>query len=66
MTQINDDIRALAHKRGIRLWQVADAYGLTDSNFSRLLRHQLSREKRDRIFEIIERLEKKEVGANGR
>lgn len=52
----NKDIRLLAAGHGIRLWQIADKIGITDSSFSRLLRKPLSEEKRAAVFAAIEEL----------
>lgn len=54
--RVNNDIRVKAKKQGIRLWEIADRYGLTDGNFSRLLRRELQKEKRERILAIIDEL----------
>jgi hypothetical protein len=40
---------------------VADAYGLSDGNFSRLLRRELSTEKKEKIFKIIHDLSSNKV-----
>jgi hypothetical protein len=56
MGKANMDIRAEAMRKDIRLWQVADAYGMNDGNFSRLLRKELPDEKKQKILEIIDRL----------
>ena len=59
----NKEIRETAKSAGIHLWQVADACGLNDGNFSRKLRKELPQEEKQTILEIIERLskEKQEV-----
>ena len=59
----NNDIREAAKKAGIHLWQVADACGVNDGNFSRKLRKELPREEKQTILGIIARLskEKQEV-----
>lgn len=49
----NVDIRLSAAGAGVRLWQIADALGLNDGNFSRKLRHELSAEEKSRIMAII-------------
>lgn len=56
MVRANEDIRLAAYGNGLKLWQVAAAYGVNDGNFSRLLRHELPPEKKQEIFEIIARL----------
>jgi DNA-binding CsgD family transcriptional regulator len=58
-TRKNDDIREMAVSQGIRLWEIADGLGITDGNFSRLLRHELPNDKRVQIFDIIEQLGKR-------
>lgn len=59
----NVDIRAAVKAAGLFLWQVAERYGITDSNFSRKLRKELPPQERERVMEIIEQLanEKQEV-----
>lgn len=52
----NVDIRRAAAGSGVRLWQIADALGMTDGNFSRKLRKELSQEEKQMILEIIERI----------
>ena len=37
----NMDIRNSAKKAGVFLWEVAEAYGINDSNFSRKLRKDM-------------------------
>lgn len=41
---------------GLKLWQVAYAYGVTDSNFSRLLRKDFTDEQTEKILSIINEL----------
>ena len=52
----NQDIRRTAAGAGVKLWQIADALGITDSSFSRKLRKELPREDKEKIFSIIEKL----------
>lgn len=56
----NIEIRAEIASAGLRLWQVADALGMHDSNFSRLLRKKLSPENLARIRAAVAAL--KEAG----
>lgn len=58
----NMDIRQAAAGAGVRLWQIADAIGLNDGNFSRKLRKELPEDEKRKIFGIIENLSK-EVGS---
>lgn len=52
----NVDIRREVRAAGLKLWQVADALGVADCNFSRQLRHELPDEKKDAIRKIIAEL----------
>ena len=53
MTTANQEIRREATGRGIKLWQIADRLGITDSYFSRKLRHELPPEEKAKIKAII-------------
>ena len=52
----NLDVRFAANKAGVKLWQIADAIGMVDSNFSRKLRKELPDDEKAKIFEIIRRI----------
>ena len=52
----NADIRQEAKDAGLKLWQIADKYGISDTNFSRKLRKELSDEQKTRIRAIIKEL----------
>lgn len=54
----NDDIKNEVKSAGLRLWQIAEALGMQDSNFSRRLRHELSDAEKAKIREIIAVLSK--------
>ena len=54
----NMDIRQAAAGAGVRLWQIADAIGLNDGNFSRKLRKELPEDEKQKTFGIIEDLAK--------
>ena len=57
----NQDIRRTAAGAGEKLWQIADALGIADCNFSRKLRKELPQEQKEKIFSIIRKLSQ-EVG----
>lgn len=59
----NQQIREAAKSAGVKLWEVAAKVGVTDSNFSRKLRRELSQAETARILAIISDLaaEKAEV-----
>ena len=50
------EIRSAAKNAGVRLWEVAAAYGINDGNFSRKLRQELPQEEKEKILAIIDRL----------
>lgn len=52
----NLEIRREAAKNGLKLWEVAEACGVTDSTFSRRLRRELPSEQRDHILCMIRKL----------
>ena len=52
----NADIRRAAAANGIHLWQIAEAYGTSDTTFSKLLRRELPPEKKREILAIIDKI----------
>ena len=52
----NFDIRLEIQAAGLRHWQVAEALGMQDSNFSRRLRHELSAAEKEKLRAIIAEL----------
>lgn len=50
----NKDLRAEIVKRGLFYWQVAARLGISDTTFSRMLRSELSPERKARILEMID------------
>lgn len=57
----NKDIREYAKKHNVKLWQIATGLHITDGNFSRKLRFELSEEKKQQIYNIIDELASKAV-----
>lgn len=60
MTQRNGDVRKVigqARKRGVKQWMIAERYGLSEGNFCRLLRRELSSEEKSHIFAVIKELQ---------
>ena len=55
MAKANIEIRNKIKAEGLFLWQVADAMGIQDSTFSRLLRKELSDRDRARVLAAIEK-----------
>lgn len=56
----NNDIRQETQKANVKLWQIAEKLGVTDSTFSKMLRKELSAEQKEKIFAIIAVLEKED------
>ena len=50
------DIRTVAEKSNVKLWHIAERLGITDGNFSRKLRKELTAEEKQKIFSIINEL----------
>ena len=46
-------IKREAKKNGVPLWLIADRMGISEASMTRLLRHELSREKEAVILGII-------------
>lgn len=55
----NQDIRDEVRDSGLKLWQIADALGITDATFSRKLRRELPDETKTQIRVIIADLTEK-------
>ncbi|MDX8045452.1 hypothetical protein SH601_05560 [Gracilibacillus sp. S3-1-1] len=60
----NKDIRKAIGEANLKYWQVAEEYGISDGNFSRLLRKEMSKEKKKEVFESIEKAKRKYVVDN--
>ena len=52
----NELVRATAKASGVKLWRVAEVLGVTDSAFSRKLRHTLSESDHKQVLTIIAKL----------
>lgn len=52
----NNDIRELAKRNGVYLWQIADSLNVSESHFCKSLRKELTNEKKEKIKQIIKQL----------
>lgn len=52
----NKEIRDYIRSKGIPMWRVAERLGIADSNFSRMLRYEISESKKKEIMHIIDEL----------
>lgn len=59
---MNERIKRHAKDRGVKLWEVAYRYGITDATFSRKLRRELPTQEQERIMEIINELAMEKEG----
>lgn len=53
----NLDIRKAIETSDFKYWQVANKLGMTDGNFSRMLRIELTKENKERVLNAINELE---------
>jgi len=53
---MNEQIKNHAKAKGIKLWEVAYRYGVSDGNFSRKLRRELSTIEKQQLIDIIDEL----------
>lgn len=49
----NKDIRLKARGAGVTLWQIADYLGISEPTLTRMMRHQLDREQKQKICNAI-------------
>ena len=59
MDKANKDIRNAVKAAGVCMWQVADAFGMSESGFCKRMRFEFAPEERQRVLAIIEELKVK-------
>ena len=52
---MNQEIRTAARKARVPLWKIADALGVSEATFTRMMRRELPKDKHDLIMSIIEK-----------
>jgi hypothetical protein len=52
----NRELKLYAMSKGVRLWQVADKFGVTDVTFSKKLRHELSKEDAEQFKVYVDEI----------
>lgn len=63
---MNEKLRRLAKGKGVALWQVCDAMGISEPTLTRMLRKPLEAKKEREIVAVINRLSiEEEVKRNG-
>ena len=61
---MNEQVKNYAKTKGIKLWEVAYRYGVSDGNFSRKLRRELPEVEKQQLIDIIDELVIEKGGAN--
>ena len=54
----NKEIKDYIKSRRVPMWKVAERLGIADSSFSRMLRYEITEEKKLEIYKIIDELSK--------
>ncbi len=57
----NSVIRMLLKKNEIKLWEVADYFGVSEATITRRMRHELSEDDKNKIAELISKHQRMEV-----
>lgn len=60
---MNQEIKMKLKETGVKQWQIADVLGISEGTFCRMMRHELSAEKKEEIIGAIETIRK--GGKNG-
>lgn len=53
---INRELKLYAASKGVRLWQVAEKFGITDAAFSRKLRKEFSTEDAEQFKKYVDEI----------
>jgi predicted XRE-type DNA-binding protein len=56
VANVNSEVKKAIKEANVKQWMVAERYGLHEGNFSRLLRHELPEDEKEKILGIIEEL----------
>lgn len=64
MVRANEDIRRAMGANGLKQWQIAQAIGMRDENFSRKLRTELSNAEKEKILSVIDGMAKEAQNGN--
>ncbi|MCR5835508.1 MAG: hypothetical protein K6G88_03250 [Lachnospiraceae bacterium] len=59
----NRELKLYAASKGVRLWQVAEKFGITDAAFSRKLRKEFSREDAEQFKKYVDEISSEKGGA---
>lgn len=51
--KVNETIRAAAKKHNVRLWEIAERFGVSDATFSRWMRQEFAPQRRKLALKYI-------------
>lgn len=57
---MNMDVKEYAKEKKVKLWQVADVLGITDSKLSRILRYPLDDVMRRNVMAVVDKISEKQ------
>lgn len=52
------EVKRIIKEKGVKIWQVAEKFGVADTTFSKYLRKEFNEEDSNRILNIINELAK--------
>lgn len=52
----NKEIKAYIKSKNVPMWRVAECLGIADSSFSRMLRYEITEDKKAEIYKIVDEL----------
>ena len=55
------EMRKLIKNSGLKLWIVAESFGVRDTEFSKMLRHGFTEDETKQLLDIIEKLKKEKA-----
>lgn len=56
----NKDLRETAKSAGVRHWEIAELWGVSEMYISRMLRHELTESERTRFLQAVDEISKRE------
>ena len=59
---LGNEVKELIKSNGLKCWQVAQAWGMHDSNISRKLRNSFNDNDTKKLYEIIKKLTAQQNG----
>lgn len=62
---LNEELRAYARKKGVKLWEIAEKLGRSEMYVTRALRHELPTDELARWMALIDEIAENRGGAAG-